>query len=212
MHSSNAAALQERGTPLQGALGSCTHLHTASSGQRRKWNPTLYSCLLMFTAVSSAISTFMQGAEEIHFPLLKEFSSKLLLFWMAQASEGFRDLEVRENLLSTHCWHSLCSLPSPITTHPPQIICFPKHLAISRPCLDLSECLWHGYVTPPWCCPSACLMSDSWKNMDVYKSFKWCTQWRDTADSAHCVQSSLLKIAWTASLHLFQSREFMCSP
>lgn len=85
------------------------------------------------------------------------------------------NLEAWENLLFTHCWHSQCSLPSPITTYPPQIICFPKHLAISRPCLDICECLWHCYVTPPWCCLSACLMSDSWKNMAVYKSFKWCT-------------------------------------
>lgn len=81
------------------------------------------------------------------------------------------NLEAREDLLSTHCWRSQCSPPSPITTRPPQIIYFPKHLAISRPCLDLCKCLWHCYVTPPWCCPSACLISDSWENMAVYESF-----------------------------------------
>lgn len=188
MHNSNAAALQQRGIP---SLGSCTHLHTASWGQRRrKWHPALYSCLLMLTAVSSAISTFMQGAEEIHW---KSSPANCCYFEWHRPQKDSGNLEAWENFLSTHCLHSQCSLPSPITTRPPQIICFPKHLAISRPCLDLCECLWHCYVTPPWCCPSACLMSDSWKNMAVYKSLKWCTQWRDTADSAHCVQSSALK-------------------
>lgn len=86
MHNSNAAAFRREEIH---ALGSSTPLHTASLGQRRKGHPALYSCLLIFTGVSSAICTFMQGAEEIHYPLLKGFSRKLLLFWMAQTSEGF---------------------------------------------------------------------------------------------------------------------------
>lgn len=84
MHNLNAATLQERGRVR--ALCSSTHLHTANMGRRNKWHPALYCCLLTFTGVSSAVATLLQVAEEKHYPLLKEFFSNLLLFWLAQTS------------------------------------------------------------------------------------------------------------------------------
>lgn len=68
------------------------HLEAPLVSTQPAWDgegSALYSCLLIVTGVSSAISTFKQEAEEMHYPLQKGFSSKLLLFWMAQTSVGF---------------------------------------------------------------------------------------------------------------------------
>ena len=86
MHNLNAAILQERGRVS--ALGGSTRLHAANMCRRKKRHPALYSCLLTFAGVSSAIATLLQVAEEIHYPLLKEFFSNLLLFWLAQTLRG----------------------------------------------------------------------------------------------------------------------------
>lgn len=147
-HNLNAVILQERGNIS--ALGSSACLCTADKGRRKKQHPALYSCLLPFAGVSSAVATLLRVDKGIRYPLRKEFFNNPLLFWLAQTSRGLREFGSSEHLRITHYWHRHYSLPSPATTPPSHIIHFPEEiLAISRPYLDLCVCLSCCYVTPP---------------------------------------------------------------
>lgn len=72
------------------------------------------------------------------------------------------NLEAWENLLFTHCWHSQCSLPSPITTYPPQIICFSQTFSHLKALLGylrmFMTLLCHSPVMLPECLPNVWLL------------------------------------------------------
>lgn len=168
MHDLNAAVLQEGGRAR--ALCSSTDLHTADTDRTNKCHSASYNCLLTFAGVSPYIAASSRNTLPSAEGVLQQPAPILV-----GTDLGSGNLESRENLLLTHYWHSSHSFLSPLTTSPSLIICFHKHLARSRPYLDLCKCLSHCYVTAPWCCPRACLTSDFWAGMGVYKSFKWCT-------------------------------------
>lgn len=152
MHSSNAAVLQERGSPCTWKLPSSPEM-----GWRKKWHPA---------------SWYLQ-----EFLLLLEHSCKeqkkyITLCWKGSPAnccyfEWHRpqkdsgNLEARENLLSTHCWHS--QQPSMSRNNPSypdnlfsQTFSHPKALLGSLQMFMTLLC--HSSVMLPECLPNIWLL------------------------------------------------------